>query len=404
MRRALLCSFVVGVLVLLAGAPASAHASLLSSDPEEGSVVAALPDQLVLTFNEPVRLDQVQAFTPGGDDWSVTAEAQDNRLVVVPQEDPGTGTVVVAWKVISEDGHVVGGSLTFSIGSPSGGAAAGESSGDTVSRSVEIARWAAAAVLVGSLLAIVVLAVLVAARGTLPARWTHHGLVRVLHLLWNAAFVAALALVPLLQVVSAGGTLRDALDWVTWLNGLTSGRTWLLLASVLLAAGLVAVVRRTARPRHGSLPVLRVAAGGLVVLVVAPLLVVVAAGPETSGEEAVAAIPSQTGGAQTADLGEAGTATVSARQTDGRSYRLRLTLTTSGGAPLRPYAKPTMSLSSDDVELGNVDLGDVELRRTGRGAYEGDVVIPRDGEWSVAVSVRTSEFDNPVAVVPVSIG
>jgi hypothetical protein len=260
------------------------------------------------------------------------------------------------------------------------------------------------AVLAGSLLAIVVLAGLVAVRGTLPARWTHHGLVRALHVLWNVAFAAALALVPLLQVVSARGTLRDALDWVTWLNGLTSGRTWLLLASVLLAAGLVAVVRRTARPRHGSLPVLRIAAGVLVASVIAPLLVVVAAGPESSGEEAVAAAPSPTVGAQTVELGQDGTATVSARQTDGRSYRLRLTLAGSDGAPLRPYAKPTMSVSSDDVELGNVDLGEVELRRTGPGAYDADFVIPRDGEWSAAVSVRTSEFDNPVAVVPVGIG
>jgi methionine-rich copper-binding protein CopC len=398
-RRALLGAFVVGVLVLLTGAPASAHASLLSSDPEEGSVVAALPDQLVLTFNEPVRLDRVQAFAPGGDDWSVTAEAQDNRLVVVPQEDPGTGTVVVAWQVISEDGHVVGGSLTFSIGGPSGGAAAGAPEGETVSRGVGIARWAAVAVLGGSLLAIVVLAVLVAARGTLPPRWTHHGLVRALHLVWNVAFVAALALVPLLQVVSVGGTLRDAADWVTWLNGLTSGRAWLLLASVLLAAGLVAVVRRTARPRHGSLLVLRVVAGTLVAAVVAPLLVLMAAGPETSGEQAVAATTSPTVGAQSAELGEAGSATVSARQTDGRSYRLRLTLTGPDGAPLRPYAKPTMSVSSDDVELG-----DVELRRTGPGAYDADVVIPRDGEWSAEVSVRTSELDNPVALVPVGIG
>jgi methionine-rich copper-binding protein CopC len=397
-RRALLCAFVVGVLVVLTGAPASAHASLLSSDPEEGSVVAALPEQLVLTFNEPVRLDQAQAFTPGGDDWSVTAEAQDNRLVVVPQEDPGAGTVVVAWKVVSEDGHVVGGSLTFSIGSPSGGGAAAEAGGDAVSGGVEVARWAAVTVLVGSLVAIVVLAALVAVRGTLPARWTHHGLVRALHLLWNAAFVAALALVPLLQVVSVGGTLRDALDWVTWLNGLTSGRTWLLLASVLVAAGLVSVVRRTARPRHGSLLALRVVAGALAVVVVAPLLAVAAAGPESSGEEAVAATPSPTGGAQTAELGQDGTATVSARHTDGRSYRLRLTLTGSDGAPLRPYAKPTVSVSNDDV-----DLGEVGLRRTGPGAYDADVVIPRAGEWSAAVSVRTSEFDNPVAVVPVSI-
>ena len=399
MRRALLCAFVVGVLVALTGAPASAHASLLSSDPEEGSVVAVLPDQLVLTFNESVRLDQVQAFGPGGEDWAVDAEVQDNRLVVVPQEDPGTGTVVVAWKVLSEDGHVVGGSLTFSIGSPSSGVVA-DSSGAEASRGVEIARWAAVAVLAGALGAIVVLAALVAVRGTLPTRWTHHGLLRVLHLLWNVAFGAALALVPLNQLAAEGGSLRDAVDWVTWLDGLTRGTTWLLLISVLLAAGLVAAVRRTARPRHGSLLVLRVAVGALVAAVVVPLTVAVAAGPGSPSDDAAAvAVPAQGAGAQTAELGDAGTATVSARQTEGRSYRLRLTLTGPDGEPLRPYAKPTMSVTSDDV-----DLGSVELRRTGRGAYDADVVIPRDGEWSAEVSVRTTELDNPVAVVPFVVG
>jgi methionine-rich copper-binding protein CopC len=399
-RRALLCAFVVGVLVALTGTPASAHASLLSSDPEEGSVVAALPDQLVLTFNEPVRLDEVQAFAAGGADWSVDAEAQDNRLVVVPQEDPGTGTVVVAWQVVSEDGHVVGGSLTFSVGSPSGGATAVASGGEGTSRGVEIVRWAAVAVLAGALGAIVVLAALIAIRGTLPARWTHHGLLRILHLLWNTAFVAALALVPLNQLAAEGGSLRDVADWLTWLDGLTRGTTWLLLGGVLLAAGLVAVVRRTARPRHGSLVILRVAVGVLVAAVVAPLVVSVAAGPGSpDGDAAAVELPAPSVGARTADLGGEGTATVSVRQTDGRSYRLRLTLTEPDGEPLRPYAKPMMSVSSDDV-----DLGDVELRRTGPGAYVADVVIPRDGDWSAEVSVRTSELDNPVAVVPFAVG
>ena len=115
-----------GALVLVTGAPAAAHASLLSTSPDDGSVVRAAPDQIVLTFNEPIRTepDSVRAFTADGSDWKVDFQGEDNRLVVTPDEDPGTGTVVVAWKVISADGHEVGGSLSFSIGAPTAGAAA----------------------------------------------------------------------------------------------------------------------------------------------------------------------------------------------------------------------------------------------------------------------------------------
>ena len=80
-----LCAAAVA-LVWLTGAPAAAHASLLSTDPADGSVAATTPQQVVFTFNEPVRLDDgaVHAFKPDGSDWKVTAEATDNRVVVTP--------------------------------------------------------------------------------------------------------------------------------------------------------------------------------------------------------------------------------------------------------------------------------------------------------------------------------
>lgn len=33
------------------------------------------------------------------------------------------------------------------------------------------------------------------------------------------------------------------------------------------------------------------------------------------------------------------------------------------------------------------------------GAFDGDVVLPTAGEWKVQVSLRTTEFDNPVRSV-----
>ena len=52
-RSVLLC-LLTGLLVLLPGLAASAHSALIGSNPQTGSTVQALPEQLELRFNEPV--------------------------------------------------------------------------------------------------------------------------------------------------------------------------------------------------------------------------------------------------------------------------------------------------------------------------------------------------------------
>ncbi len=53
-----------------------------------------------------------------------------------------------------------------------------------------------------------------------------------------------------------------------------------------------------------------------------------------------------------------------------------------------------VSLSTEEV-----DLGEVALTNQGPGVYAGDVVLPTGGDWKVQVSLRTTEFDNPVRSV-----
>jgi copper transport protein len=50
-----------------------------------------------------------------------------------------------------------------------------------------------------------------------------------------------------------------------------------------------------------------------------------------------------------------------------------------------------VSISSDSV-----DLGSSPVRNIDSGTYEARVVLPEPGSWTVQVSVRTSEFENPV--------
>lgn len=100
--------------------PAHAHASLIGTDPAEGAVVAASPTAVTFRFNEPVTLPDraVQVFDAAGAPVPADAAAAD---AVVTVSLPGglSGTYVVAWRVISADGHPIAGSLSFSVGAPS---------------------------------------------------------------------------------------------------------------------------------------------------------------------------------------------------------------------------------------------------------------------------------------------
>lgn len=72
---------------------------------------------------------------------------------------------------------------------------------------------------------------------------------------------------------------------------------------------------------------------------------------------------------------------------------LQLTLVGADGAPLDPFETPELS-----VVLPKYDLGPFEhpLSKTGTGTYEASVDFPLEGTWTVTVSVRLSEFENPV--------
>jgi copper transport protein len=111
---------VLGVLLASAG-PAQAHATLVGSDPAEGAVVAAAPERITFTFNETIGAvpDGVHVFDADGDRISSSASATGSTLEVALGEPVENGTLVVVWRVVSDDGHPVSGSLRFSVGAPS---------------------------------------------------------------------------------------------------------------------------------------------------------------------------------------------------------------------------------------------------------------------------------------------
>jgi copper transport protein len=123
MAGVLLAVAVAAVLLLGPAGPAAAHATLVSTDPAQGEVLQEAPERVVFTFDEAVRgvPDAVRVFDAEGVLVPATATVRGAELEVVPDEPLGDGTTVIAWRVVSEDGHPISGSLTFSVGAPTTG-------------------------------------------------------------------------------------------------------------------------------------------------------------------------------------------------------------------------------------------------------------------------------------------
>jgi copper transport protein len=116
----------VAALLLLLGMStnALAHASLVSTEPRDGSMVAQAPKTVALRFNEPVTPAVIRLIDAAGrvrDDTAV--HALDATISIALPEGLPLGTQVISYRVISADGHPVSGSMVFSIGMDTSAAA-----------------------------------------------------------------------------------------------------------------------------------------------------------------------------------------------------------------------------------------------------------------------------------------
>lgn len=111
----------LATLLLVAGfaTGALAHAALVSVEPASGSMLASAPKAVELRFNEAVTPGAIRLIDGAGrarDDAHVSASGETISVAIPP--DLPQGTAVVSYRVISQDGHPVAGSVIFSIGMP----------------------------------------------------------------------------------------------------------------------------------------------------------------------------------------------------------------------------------------------------------------------------------------------
>ena len=109
------------ILLCLALLPlqALAHAQLRGSDPAEGVVVTEAPAAIILDFNEAIAPLVLRHIGPDGTATDLEGTAENATITVAPPADLADGTHLLSWRVVSDDGHPVGGTLTFHIGQPS---------------------------------------------------------------------------------------------------------------------------------------------------------------------------------------------------------------------------------------------------------------------------------------------
>ncbi|MFD8469107.1 copper resistance CopC/CopD family protein [Streptomyces cyaneofuscatus] len=123
---AALVSLVFGLILAGAG-PASAHAALTGSDPQDGAVVATAPKEVTLTFSEAIAVGDgsIRVLDPSSKRADTGVEPKDlsdgSTVRYGVELLPGLpdGTYTVAWQAISADSHPISGAFTFSIGAPS---------------------------------------------------------------------------------------------------------------------------------------------------------------------------------------------------------------------------------------------------------------------------------------------
>jgi copper transport protein len=127
MKQRLVSVFAALVLLALTCVSALAHAYLVESNPADGDLARSPPAAVELLFNEPVEITTASLVDPSGEVRRLAVAPGKADHVSIPMPPGlGEGSHLVSYRVISDDGHVVSGSIVFSIGRASGGRTAAE--------------------------------------------------------------------------------------------------------------------------------------------------------------------------------------------------------------------------------------------------------------------------------------
>jgi copper transport protein len=226
------------VLLLLmtfgASLSAHAHASLLRSNPPDGSVMEVAPVQFILTFNEPVRPTVFRLVDANGTGIDLRDIKADGPSITIGVPEIVAGTHALSWRVISADSHPVGGAIVFSVGKPT---AAGIAVQSQTPLALAGLIWATRVLLYFGLFVGIGGGFFCAWIVAEPAHWPAGRLINAALLV---GLLSAIFSLPLQGADALGAGLSSVGGWQNWAAGATStlglslatGATAMLLAFV----------------------------------------------------------------------------------------------------------------------------------------------------------------------------
>ncbi|MBC9224865.1 hypothetical protein GL325_00885 [Aeromicrobium sp. 636] len=250
-RRTRLTAVLSGLLLLVVMWPAAAfgHASPIGSTPADGQVLTSPPDQMTVTFTEPVTLGGTgnAVLDATGEPSPATFSVSGRVLTIRPEQPLPRGSHVVTWRVVSADSHPVTGGFTFAVGEATPGAigvpdSQAERELSVVRTTVDALRYAGVLGLAGLVVFSLFIVPSAVRRQPLVARRTRGATYGFAGL----AVVSTLLLAPLTATWESGRTLASAWGVDAWRDGLTSAAGVAVLVVVLGAA--LAVAGRRRRP------------------------------------------------------------------------------------------------------------------------------------------------------------
>jgi copper transport protein len=250
----------------------SAHAELLSSDPQPGAVLDTAPAHITLKFNEHVEisLGAMRLFDGTGASINIsTARHPNGNGAVVEVDLPPlkNGSYVVDWRVVSADSHPVHAAFTFQVGQTSNLAAglldqiiSSSHTGKTASTGLTVSRS-----LVTASIAIVFGGLLACGLGIVPFGRRQR---LVIGIVAGVGSVAGLLAMPLEVGYTAGRSLGVITDGAAWraVFDTTIGVAWVVRA---IGIGLTAAVLLVTRSRRQAAWWRAVLVVGLVVVATA---------------------------------------------------------------------------------------------------------------------------------------
>lgn len=99
--------------------PAMAHSPLQTSVPADGDELSSVPETIDMTFTAAARVMKVEMIhTNGNASHTVTVDIPTRDTVETISLSPdfvGAGAYQVDWRALSEDGHVITGTFSFTV-------------------------------------------------------------------------------------------------------------------------------------------------------------------------------------------------------------------------------------------------------------------------------------------------